>query len=181
MNSVWKDIAKLRFKYNTRHYEMKRRAFVQGCEYAEDMMLVSLKKEKESHAGTTEQRDDLLERVDTIANLLGDQTEWTNLNDRGEIALTLLHELLKSEADAQILAAKAKDTFRRQAEIKLVPLAHEIHKGVLERAFPVWFFQVWKRKIPFVVLSRERFDNWTFNAVDHAVYRTSELFRKGRS
>lgn len=63
---------------------------------------------------------------------------------------------------------------RKQDAIKLVPIAYRVHAYLMAEAFQ--WFRGWGWRLPFVVMSRSKLDNWTFNAVDQAVYRTARVF-----
>lgn len=52
-----------------------------------------VEKEERDHMVTIEQRDFREEQIDQIADILGDETEWTSSNDRGVNAIELVSEI----------------------------------------------------------------------------------------
>lgn len=50
---------------------------------------------------TIDQRDEHEDRINEIANALGDQSDWSNMNDRGENALELVYELKARLAECE--------------------------------------------------------------------------------
>ena len=60
--------------------------------------------------------------------------------------------------------------------IKLVPIAHRVHERQMAMAHE-WFGWRWMLRLPIVFMRRRTLENWTWDAVDHAVYRTARVFR----
>jgi hypothetical protein len=60
-------------------------------------------------------------------------------------------------------------------DIKLAPITHRVHFYVMTQAFK--WFRGWGFQLPFVIVSRKKIDNWTFNAIDRAVFHTARVFR----
>ena len=72
-------------------------------------MRQKLAQEDSAHGKTVAQRDAFEERINEIANALGDESEWTNLNDRGENALELAHALRAQLAEKEAELRKLRD------------------------------------------------------------------------
>lgn len=57
---------------------------------------------------TIEERDHMHEQIDAIADALGDETEWSNLNDRGDNAIELAAALVKERDEARAEVARLR-------------------------------------------------------------------------
>lgn len=74
--------------------------------------------EERSHGQTIDDRDALHERIDEIADALGDETEWSNVNDRGANALDLANEAVNRLANLSIAVDPVRLWFDGDGEIE---------------------------------------------------------------
>lgn len=74
--------------------------------------------EERSHGQTIDDRDALHERIDDIADALGDETEWSNVNDRGANALDLANEAVNRLANLSIAVDPVRSWFDGDGEIE---------------------------------------------------------------
>ena len=95
---------------------------------------------------TIEQRDAHEDRINEIANALGDQSDWSNMNDRGENALELVYELKARLAECEEENKELKEII--QKGISTVDV-----KGFLGGGW-VQDFIIWARE------TREYFKKW---------------------
>lgn len=60
--------------------------------------VIKLAEEEMAHANTIDERDAFEARIDDIADALGDGTEWSSSNDRGENAVECAREVVADNA-----------------------------------------------------------------------------------
>lgn len=87
--------------------------------------------EERSHGQTIDDRDALHDRIDEIADALGDETECSNVNDRGANAVELAQEALGRLVDLRIAVEPVRSWFDGDGEIA-TPSDVEIAKMAVE-------------------------------------------------
>lgn len=87
-----------------------------------DQLRSQLEKEEADSSAIIDERDALHSRIDEIADALGDETEWSNCNDRGERALEIAsevaHERDRLRADIDQCQALILEVMRERDEAR---------------------------------------------------------------